>query len=236
MRLMNLGVIWSLPLLAVIANFNTTCGQYERKIAAASNAGEAALKSFQIPKGMQAELFVAEPLLANPVDFCIDEQGRVYVAETFRQKKGVEDNRSHMNWLHDDLALQTVEERVAMFKKHLGDKALEYTKEHDRIRLLTDTDGDGKADKAIVFVDGFNNIADGTGAGVLAIDGDVYYTCYPEGLEVQGQRQRRRRRYEICFASWIRCSSCFPRSRLAWPDNGARWTSLFQYRRPGLQR
>ena len=36
--------------------------------------------------------------------FCFDEQGRCYVAETFRLHHGVTDNRGHMNWLDDDLA------------------------------------------------------------------------------------------------------------------------------------
>ena len=63
---------------------------------------------------------------------------------------------------------QTVEDRLAYIQKHLGDKANDYTKHDDRIRLLEDTDGDGRADKAIVFADRFNGIVDGTGAGVLA--------------------------------------------------------------------
>ncbi len=102
------------------------------------------------------------------------------MAETFRQQKGVEDNRYHMGWLLDDLKLQTVAERVEMFRKHLGEKADEYGVHHDRIRLLTDTDGDGRADTSNVFADGFNSIETGTGAGVLARRGDVYYTCIPK--------------------------------------------------------
>ncbi len=153
---------------------------YSPPIAGRSNEGQNAIQSFQLPKGMTAELVAAEPDLANPVCFCIDEKGRFYVGETFRQKKGVEDNRSHMNWLHDDLAAQTVADRVAFFRKHLGDKVEDYTKEHDRIRLLEDTDGDGVVDKATVFADGFNRIEDGTGAGLLARNGDVFYTCIPD--------------------------------------------------------
>lgn len=153
---------------------------YEPAIAEASTEGERALAGFRIPDGMKGSLFAAEPMLANPVAFSIDEQGRFFVAETFRQQKGVEDNRYHMQWLHDDLALQTVEERVEMFKKHLGENVADYTVHHDRIRLLVDTDGDGKADKSTVFADGFNNIEDGTGAGVLSVNGDVYYTCIPK--------------------------------------------------------
>lgn len=153
---------------------------YKPAIAPASNEGERALNGFQLPDGMTGSLFAAEPMLANPVAFAIDEKGRLYVAETFRQKHGVEDNRYHMDWLHDDLALQTVEQRVEMFRKHLGEKVYEYTAHHDRIRLLEDTDGDGKADKSTVYADGFNAIEDGTGAGLLARNGDVFYTCIPK--------------------------------------------------------
>ena len=82
-------------------------------------------------------------------------------------------------WLQDDLAAQSVADRLTMFRKHLGEKVQEYTVHEDRVRLLLDTDKDAVADKVLTFADSFNEIEDGTGAGVLAIDGDVYYTCIP---------------------------------------------------------
>ena len=142
-------------------------------------AATAAVSGFTLPEGMTMTAIAADPLVANPVAFCLDEQGQIYVCETFRQSRGVEDNRGHRDWLETDLSLQTVAERVAMFRKFLGDKAETYTVHEDRIRLLTDTDGDGLLDEATDFADGFRGIEEGTGAGVLAIDGDVYYTCIP---------------------------------------------------------
>jgi len=129
---------------------------------------------------MTGRVWAAEPMLANPVAFCIDEQGRIFVAETFRQEKGVEDNRGHMNWLNDELALETVEQRLEMFKKYLGDKVSGYGVEHDRIRRLVDRDGDGRADESTVYADGFSDILDGTGAGLLARGGTVLFTCIPK--------------------------------------------------------
>ncbi len=154
--------------------------EYSPPIAGASDEGKLAIGGFKVPDGVEVQLFAAEPLLANPVVFGIDNTGKVYVCETFRQGKGVEDNRGHMTWLLDDLSLQTVEERVAMFRKHLGEGANDYTKEQDRLRLIEDKDGDGVADIATIFADGFNDIADGTGAGVLIHNGDVFYTCIPK--------------------------------------------------------
>ncbi|MEW4528571.1 PVC-type heme-binding CxxCH protein [Maioricimonas sp. JC845] len=153
---------------------------YQPEISPASDEGTLAIQGFKVPEGVRIELFAAEPLLANPVAFCIDEQGRVYVAETFRQNKGVEDNRGHMDWLERDLSLTTVEERRKMFEDFLGEEVSKYAEEHDRIRLLIDEDGDGTADKSTVFADGFNDVVDGTGAGVLAWRGNVYYTCIPK--------------------------------------------------------
>ena len=143
------------------------------------SAAAVAVAGFTLPEGMTMTAVAADPLVANPVAFCLDEQGRIYVCETFRQSKGVEDNRKHGDWLETDLSLTTVSERVAMFRKFLGDKAAAYTEHEDRIRLLTDTDGDGLLDEATDFADGFRGIEEGTGAGVLAVDGDVYYTCIP---------------------------------------------------------
>lgn len=151
----------------------------EPKIAAASDEGERAIAGFRVPAGLKTELWAAEPMLANPVAFTIDHQGRVYVCETFRQGHGVEDNRGHEHWLDDDLAAQTVEDRLAYIKKHLGERAREYTKYDDRVRLLQDTDGDGRADKATIFAQHFNHIVDGTAAGVLSRGSNVYLTCIP---------------------------------------------------------
>jgi quinoprotein glucose dehydrogenase len=153
---------------------------YNPPVAAASADAERALRSVRVPQGLRLELYAAEPLVANPVAFGFDERGRLFVAETFRLHQGVTDARQHMYWLDDDLASRTVADRVAMYRKHLGPKFASYGVEHDRIRLVEDRDGDGRADHAMVFADGFNDAAVGLGAGVLARRGDVYYTCIPD--------------------------------------------------------
>ena len=42
-----------------------------------------------------------------------------------------------------------------------------------------DSDGDGRPDTRTVFAGPFNDPLDGTGAGVLALDGDIFYTNIP---------------------------------------------------------
>src|SRR5690348_14503333 len=53
-------------------------------IASASDEARLALKRFRLPAGFSAHVFASEPMLANPVAFCLDEQCRVFVAETHR--------------------------------------------------------------------------------------------------------------------------------------------------------
>ncbi len=150
-------------------------------IADASSEGEDAIADFKVPSGTIISLFAAEPMFANPVALEVDVNGRVLVAETFRQEtEGVPDNRTFPEWLQDDLRLQTVEERAEMMLTQHPEFATEWTDREERITALIDTDGDGKADQATVFASGFSGLLDGTGAGLLARGDDVYYTCIPK--------------------------------------------------------
>lgn len=159
---------------------NTGPTGYTPTVAEASEDGERAIARIIKPAGFEIQLFAAEPMLANPVAFYIDHLGRFYVAETFRHHAGVTDMREHRSWLVDDLAARTVEERRVTMERNLGDAYPGYSVEHDRIRQIVDTDGDGRADRATVFADGFNDAMAGIGAGLLVDRGNVYFTCIPE--------------------------------------------------------
>ncbi|MEK6249249.1 MAG: PQQ-dependent sugar dehydrogenase, partial [Planctomycetales bacterium] len=138
-----------------------------------------AVHGLKLEEGLQAAVFAAEPLVMNPVSFWLDHRGQIYVCETFRQNKGVLDNRQHSYWVDDDLASRSVEDRLAVYKKHLGKSLEDFRKYDDRIRIIKDTDGDGRADTEKVFASGFNGLLEGTGAGVLSRGNDVYYACIP---------------------------------------------------------
>ncbi|HZQ47523.1 MAG TPA: PVC-type heme-binding CxxCH protein, partial [Verrucomicrobiae bacterium] len=140
---------------------------------------ELAIRQFKAPSGFKVDLFAAEPQVKNPVAFCFDEQGRIYMTETFRLVSSVYDIRGHLDMYADDLACRTVEDRAAMVKKFLGNKAGDLAVDTDDIRLLEDSTGNGKADRSTIFADGFNGILEGIGAGVLARKGDIYFTDIP---------------------------------------------------------
>ncbi len=177
-------ISWAAGML--VAGENPAPGQqpgqrtdYTPNVGQATKDAELAIQGFRKAKGLTIDLFAAEPLVANPVAFCVDEHNRLYVAETYRYHAGVTDTRRHMNWLDEDLAARTVEDRIAMYRKYLGKELATYGVEHDRIRRLQDRDGDGKADHSEVFADGFNGIEEGFGAGVLVRGSEVWYTCIP---------------------------------------------------------
>jgi len=169
-----------LPRLLLVVLFSAFVSNGSVSLAEEQTADQRAVDAISHPEGLDLSLWANSEQLANPVAFTFDNQGRMFMCETFRQSKGVEDNRGHMDWLDDDLAAQSVEDRLAFFKKHLGDDVAKYTEEEDRITVIEDKDGDGKADEAWVFADGFNDILTGTGAGVLVHDNEVYYTCIPD--------------------------------------------------------
>jgi quinoprotein glucose dehydrogenase len=180
-RLIILSLVGLLPAIAAVANPEAPGSAYNPPLAKASDEAEKAIARFQLDKNLKVEVWAAEPMLAHPVAFAFDEKGRCFVAETFRFSHGVTDTRGHMYWLDEDLACRTVADRVAKYRKYAKDKfSKTYEKERERVRLVEDTTGSGKADKSTVFSDDFGRAEDGVGAGLLARKGNVYYTCIPD--------------------------------------------------------
>jgi quinoprotein glucose dehydrogenase len=162
------------------AGKDSLSGNWKPRVEKASDEGELAIGQFRVPEGFKVDLVAAEPMLANPVAFHIDERGRFYVVETFRFKDGVIDVRDVMTWLDDDTASRTVAARRAMVTKHLGEEGVaKLERASDRIKLIEDTDGDGKADRHSVFADGWNKLEDGVASGVISRNAAVYVANVP---------------------------------------------------------
>mgnify|MGYP002624980147 FL=1 len=77
---------------------------------------EEAARTMLVPEGFRVELFAGEPEIRQPISFCLDHRGRLWVAEAY-------------NYPFRDKPPQ------------------------DRIVILEDTNGDGRADKRSVFFD-----------------------------------------------------------------------------------
>lgn len=150
-------------------------------------APTAIVPTTQIPEGLSLDRFADENQVSNPTALCIDEQGRVFVAETHRWRVQVQDIRHAKGEilkerLEDDMSCRTTGDRIEMHKKWSTRSFLpweEYTSLSEKIRLLVDTDGDGKADQSTYFRDDFNDPLSGTSGGILARDGTIYLANIP---------------------------------------------------------
>jgi quinoprotein glucose dehydrogenase len=171
-------------------------------ILAASDEAEKAIQTFRPATGLRVDLFAAEPLLANPVAFCFDERGRVYVVETFRRKLGVLNIDDRGGWedpavikalgsdvvadylLNEDLATTTVEESIAFIERHFGARAASLSGLSERLQLIL-PGADGKAERSSVFAEGFDRLGDGVAAGVLVRKGKIWFACIPDLWQLQ---------------------------------------------------
>ncbi len=135
-----------------------------------------------IPEGSSLTVYAdhASHKITSPTAFAFDESGALYVTETHRFRFGVMDDRDHRYWYFDDLAAQSTDDRVALHEKWKEKLPLEkLTERTEIIRRLTDENGDAKADSMTVFADGFNNVLDGTAAGIFSYQGKTYFACIP---------------------------------------------------------
>ena len=155
----------------------------EKKPPKGPNVDEAEwLKSLKLPEGLQPSVWASGTQILNAIAIDVDEQGRVFAAETARWRLGgVIDVRNFLFLYKDDLRVETSADRAALIEKWKDKFPKEFfTKETERVRLLVDSDGDGKADKSSVFTDGFRDPVDGPAAGVMAFNGRVYLTNIPK--------------------------------------------------------
>src|ERR1051326_3283104 len=85
---------------------------------------EQTLRGLKAAPGMEITLFAAEPLFSNPTNITVDERGRIWVLEAVNYRRSTPSQNRNL----PDI-------------RPAG----------DRIVILEDTNGDGKADKVKVF-------------------------------------------------------------------------------------
>jgi len=168
-----------------------------------------AMPRLRVAPGLKLQLWASEPLIENLTSVSYDHLGRAYVVETGRRRTSVFDVRNLQPWLDDDFALRTAADRADFLRRvltpgntnypafleavHKGGKGGFQDFNHDgvldgrdleveaeRVRLVTDTNHDGQADRAETFAEGFNGIVSGVAAGVLAEGTNVWFANIPE--------------------------------------------------------
>ncbi len=105
---------------------------------------------FVVPEGMKVELWAESPMLFNPTAMAFDEQGRLWVTEAVN------------------------------YRQWNGRNPGKHFDEGDRVVVLEDTDGDGRADKSTVFAQDSGLTAP---LGIF-VDGDrMLVSCSPHLYE-----------------------------------------------------
>ena len=118
--------------------------------------------------------------VSSPTSFSIAPDGRLFVAETHRYHRGIEDDRANLYWYHEDLANSTIADRRKMLEKWSSKKSANwYTQESEKIRILSQPMADGSFAKSSIYAEGFNEMLDGTGSGILVYGDTVYFECIP---------------------------------------------------------
>jgi putative membrane-bound dehydrogenase-like protein len=104
---------------------------------------EQAAKEMTLPKGFKATLFAGEPDVQQPIAFCIDDRGRLWVVEgyTYPKRKG------------------TPPAPMSADGKPSKEQLADILGSNDRILVFEDTDNDGKFDKRSVFLDKLNLVS-----------------------------------------------------------------------------
>jgi putative heme-binding domain-containing protein len=85
-----------------------------------------------VPPGFTVQLFASEPMINKPINMAFDARGRLWVSSTVEYPYAADKSR----WSDE--------------------KGTRVKDSHDAIKILADTDGDGKADKVTDFADGLN--------------------------------------------------------------------------------
>jgi putative membrane-bound dehydrogenase-like protein len=183
-----------------------------RHSSAANPAGfglEAARKSvaaLKVPEGLEASLFASEPMARNPADMDVDAQGRVWITEgvNYRssfQKWGVLQPEGDRIVILEDTNNDGLADKETVFYQDptintalgvcvLGNKVIVSSSPY--VFVLTDVDGDGKADKRELLFTGISgkDHDHGVHAFVFGPDGKLYFNFGNSGKELYYATQR----------------------------------------------
>ena len=130
---------------------------------------EESRKRFRLPEGFRIELVAAEPQLAEPTGMCFDARGRIYVCELHGYNR---DGYYDILELNKTGVLDKAVRRIPA-SKEAERRAAQET--YGTVKLLEDTDGDGRIDRMSVFADRLPPCY-----GVIAARDGVIALCAPD--------------------------------------------------------
>lgn len=152
----------------------------------------------QVAEGLELSLWATDSLAPDPIAIDIDEQGRIYLTRTNRQKNSEFDIRGHRDWMINSISLQSVEDRRAFLRstfatekseenswlKDLNNDTIhdwrDLTVEEDEVWRLEDRTGDGMADVATRILHDFTEEVSDVAGGLYVGEDAVYVGIAPD--------------------------------------------------------
>ncbi len=130
---------------------------------------EESARAFQLPDGFRMEVVASEPLIASPSAVCWDERGRMFVSELHGYNL---EGQLDIEELNKSGKLDTQVRRVQADEKF---KQAARSGTYGVVKLLLDTNADGRMDKAVVWA---TNLP--AAYGLVAARGGVIVACAPD--------------------------------------------------------
>jgi putative membrane-bound dehydrogenase-like protein len=169
-------------------------------------AAQAALKRFAVAEGLEVSLFACEPMVVNPTDMDIDEKGRIWIAEganyrsSFKPWGVLREGGDRIVILEDSNRDGMADKETVFYQDPsinaalgicvLGNKVI--VSSSPDVFVLTDTDGDGKADKRELLFTGISgkDHDHAVHAFVFGPDGKLYFNMGNAGKQLYYPLQR----------------------------------------------
>ncbi|MEQ1826789.1 MAG: PVC-type heme-binding CxxCH protein [Pirellula sp.] len=143
-----LSVFVLLPLASLIGLSGSAFGQIEKATdAPSSQSPSESAGRFQLPDGFRMELVASEPLVREPSGLCWDERGDLFVCELHGYNL---EGQYDIEELNKTGELDRVVRRIQADERH---KRAAEAETYGTIKRLTDSDGDGRMDRSVIWAD-----------------------------------------------------------------------------------
>lgn len=152
----------------------------------------------KIAEGLELSLWASDSLAPDPIAMSIDNQGKVYLTRTNRQKNSEFDIRGHQDWMTSSIALQSVEDRREFLHATFapeksaenewladlnGDGSHDWKDlavEKEEVWMLEDRNNNGIADQSTRILEDFNEEITDVAGALLVRDHDVFVGVGPD--------------------------------------------------------
>ena len=152
----------------------------------------------ELADGLELSLWASDSLVSDPIAISMSPSGDIYYTQGNRLEHSEFDIRGHRDWMTESISWEHVEDRRAFIRKTFtddseqskkfledlnGDGILNWkdlTVEKEEVWRVTDSNNDGVADAAQLYIQDFHEEISDLANGVEFFDNDVYVAVGPD--------------------------------------------------------